>query len=305
MNFWIFANLNLYIMTNQEIIAFLDKFDLSVYKHASNITAKFNNWEKLNPTQKEALPIIANEYFNFINDNNKITGYSEQNIHERTSLLNKYYEFIKENQYDNVFTSQGKFRPTILEEFMYVLFKDLIEEVKVNLEDENNNLKVGSSRAYTNLFFSGSNFQNFVNSPQIGINDKDQDFAIYRPIEITIGNSNSITTNLPIVAIENKTYIDKTMLEGSIATAEKIKSGNPYSLFFIVTENYDVDLKVDPIYSKIDQIYVLRKSKRSRGHPIQPIYSDVLIDLVEQVKTHLNRNWSDVSTKLSNSGKIL
>lgn len=292
-------------MNNQELIAFLNTLDLSVYKHASNIIAKFGNWATLSQAQKNALPIIANEYYNFINANNQIIGYSEENITARTVLLNNYYNFINVNQYDNVFTSQGKFRPTILEEFMYILFKDLINEVKVNLEDANNNLRVGSSRAYTNLFFSGSNFQEFVNSPQIGINDKDQDFAIYRPISITIGDSNSINTNLPIVAIENKTYIDKTMLEGSIATAEKVKSGNPYSLFFIVTENYDVDLKVDPIYSKIDQIYVLRKSKRAKNQPMQPIYSDVLVDLVSEVRIHLTRNWSDVSAKLSNTGKIL
>jgi len=292
-------------MNNQELIAYLNTLDLSVYKHASNIIAKFGNWSTLSQTQKNALPIIANEYFNFISANNQIIGYSEENIISRTVLLNNYYNFINVNQYDNVFTSQGKFRPTILEEFMYILFKDLINEVKVNLEDANNNLRVGSSRAYTNLFFSGSNFQEFVNSPQIGINDKDQDFAIYRPISITIGDSNSINTNLPIVAIENKTYIDKTMLEGSIATAEKVKSGNPYSLFFIVTENYDVDLKVDPIYSKIDQIYVLRKSKRAKNQPMQPIYSDVLVDLVSEVRIHLTRNWSDVSAKLSNTGKIL
>ena len=292
-------------MNKQEIESFLNTLDLSVYKHASNIVAKIKNWDKLSETQKRVLPIIANEYYYFIYENNKLIGYSEEIIKERTILLNKYYDFINTNSYDNLFTSQGKFRSTILEEFMYILFKDLIHEVKVNLEDANHNLRVGSSRAYTNLFFSGSNFQDFVNSPQIGINDKDQDFAIYRPINITIGDSNTIKTNLPIVAIENKTYIDKTMLEGSIATAEKVKSGNPYSLFFIVTENYDVDLKVDPIYSKIDQIYVLRKSKRSKNQPMQPIYIDVLIDLVSEVKKHLTRNWSDVSAKLTNTGKIL
>ena len=237
-------------MTHEKIIAFLNILDLSVYKHASNIITKNNNWAKLNSNQKKALPEIAKNYCDYIISNNNIIGYSDENIEERTTLLNAYYDFINKNGYDNVFTSQGKFRPTILEEFMYILFKDLIDE---KISGIKNNLKVGSSKAYTNLFFSGSNFQEFVNAPQIGINDKDQDFAIYRPIQITIGDSNSISTNLPIVAIENKTYIDKTMLEGSIATAEKIKSGNPYSLFFIVTESYDVDLKVDPIYSKIDQ----------------------------------------------------
>lgn len=292
-------------MNNEELKEYFNTLDLTVYKHASNIIAKFNNWNKLSNVQKSALPLISNEYYNFIKRNNEIIGYSNEIINARTQLLNQYYDFINANDYDNVFTSQGKFRPTILEEFMYILFKDLINEVKSNIENSESNLKVGSSRAYTNLFFSGSNFQEFVTSPQIGINQKDQDFAIYRPIDIAIGGSNAIRTNLPVVAIENKTYIDKTMLEGSIATAEKIKSGNPYSLFFIVTENYDVDLKIDPIYSKINQIYVLRKSKRGGSEPIQPIYTDVLIDLVTEVRNHLTRNWSDVATKLTNSGKIL
>lgn len=292
-------------MSDTEILDFFKTLDLSVYKHVSNMIAKYNNWNKLSANQKSALPKIAKEYYEFVIKNLEIIGYSNEKITARTKLLNDYYNFINTNNYDNVFTPQSKFRSTILEEFMYILFKDLITELKENLHDENNNLRVGSAKAYTNLFFSGSNLETFVNSPQIGINDKDQDFAIYRPINITIGESNSVSTNLPIIAIENKTYIDKTMLEGSIATAEKIKSGNPYSIFFIVAENYDVDLKVDPIYSKIDQIYVLRKSKRGKNLPIQPIYADVLIDLVTVVKEHLKRNWSDVSAKLTNSGKIL
>jgi len=290
-------------MSSQEIIQYLKTLDLTVYKHASNIIAKYKATNH-SASQTNALPIIANEYYKYITQNNALVGYTDEIIIKRTEILNNYYNFINSNNYDNVFTSQGKFRPTILEEFMYILFKDLINDVKTKINDTHN-LKVGSSRAYTNLFFSGSNFENFVNSPQIGINQKDQDFAIYRPISISIGNSNAINTNLPIVAIENKTYIDKTMLEGSIATADKIKSGNPYSLFFIVAENYDVDLRIDPIYSKINQIYVLRKSKRGNNSTTLPIYSDVLIDLVKEVREHLTRNWSDVSAKLSNTGKIL
>ena len=32
-----------------------------------------------------------------------------------------------------------------------------------------------------------------------------------------------------------------------------------------IFENYDVDLNVDPAYSRIDQIYVLRKCKRKEA----------------------------------------
>lgn len=291
-------------MNNQELIAFLNTLDLSVYKHASNIIAKYNA-KNHSISQSNALPLIANEYYKFITQNNVLVGYTDEIIIKRTEILNNYYNFINSNNFDNVFTSQGKFRSTILEEFMYILFKDLIAELRNEMNDADEKFKLGSKKAYTNLFFSGANLKDFITSPQIGIHQKDQDFAIYRPISIKIGDSKPINTNLPIIAIENKTYIDKTMLEGSIATAEKIKSGNPYSLFIIVTENYDVDLKVDPIYSKIDQIYVLRKSKKAKNQPMLPIYSDVLVDLVSEVRTHLTRNWSDVSSKMTNTGKIL
>lgn len=290
-------------MNKEEIISYIKSTDLSVYKHGSNIIAKYNSWDKLTEIQKKAFPVIVEKYYIFLSENEKLKGHSDKIIEQRTLLLNNYYDFINANNYDNVFTSQGKFRPTILEEFMYILFRDLVAETKNKIYNGENDLKIGSATAYTNLFFLGANFESFIDSPSIGINQKDQYFAIYRPSDITIGTSNNIKTNLPIVAIENKTYIDKTMLEGSIATADKIKSGNPYSLYFIVTENYDVDLKIDPAYSKINQIYVLRKSKRKGV--LQPIFSDVLIDLVNYVKDHLTRNWSDVAKKMTDSGKII
>lgn len=290
-------------MNNQVIIDYLKNYDLTVYKHASNIITKHNNWNTLSDKQKAALPIIIEEYFKFLSENEKLKGFTEEIIVTRTILLNSYYDFIKSNNYDNVFTSQGKFRPTILEEFMYVLFKDLISEIKSKINNGDNNLNLGSIKAYTNLYFSGLNFESFVKSPQIGIHQKDQDFAIYKPVEIVSGNNKIVKTNLPIVSIENKTYIDKTMLDGSISTAEKIKSGNPYSLYIIIAERYAVGLEVDPVYSKIDQIYILRKDNKK--DTMEPIYSDVLIDLVSFVKSHLERNWSDVGSKLKNLGKII
>lgn len=290
-------------MIKPDIIIYLKSLDNKVYKHASNILAKFKRWDKLTEVRKNALPIIAEKYYAFSKENESLIGFSDEIIVKRTQLLNDYYDFINVNNYDNIFTSQGKFRPTIIEEFMYLLFRDLIISKKNEIDDSSNYIKIGGSRAYTNLYFSGSNFNEFITAPKIGINQKDQDFAIYRSIDITIGKSNVVKTNLPIIAIENKTYIDKTMLEGSIATAEKIKSGNPYSMYFIVTENYDVDLKIDPAYSKINQIYVLRKGKRKGV--LKPIHSDVLIDLVREVENHLNRNWSNVESKLLNKGKII
>ena len=61
----------------------------------------------------------------------------------------------------------------------------------------------------------------------------------------------------------NYNCLDKTMYEGSVATADKIKTGNPYCLFYLVTETYDISSDVDIQTSKIDDIYVLRKQIRT------------------------------------------
>ena len=135
------------------------------------------------------------------------------------------------------------------------------------------------------------------------IHEKDQDFAIYRRVEIQADGERRIV-NVPVVSIECKTYIDKTMLEGSVATAEKIKMGNPYCLFIVVTEWYDVSYEVDPKYSRIDQIYVLRREKR-RASTSSLIHADVVIDLFELVRDHPRREWSQIEEKVKREGKVL
>ncbi len=86
------------------------------------------------------------------------------------------------------------------------------------------------------------------------------------------------------------------MLDGSIATASKIKSGNPYCLFFIVCETYEVGKQVDPQYTDIDQIYSLRKSdKRGSRDPFQ---AEIILDLFNKVKNHLGFEIINHSAKI-------
>ena len=281
----------------------LKLLDGTKYIHAANYIQKYKNYNELSAIQKKALDLLLPQYRKFLEGNKKLSGHTKDIIQKRTMLLNTYFDYITNNGFDNTFTAQSKFRPTIMEEFMYIVFADLIDQIKSKISDSNDNLKLGGTKAYTNLYFAAKNLEEFVREPKIGVNQKDQDFAIFRPITLNIENTGNIQTNLPIVAIENKTYIDKTMLEGSIATAEKIKSGNPYSLFIIVTETYEVDLSVDPAYSRIDQIYVLRKSKRRDGR--QQIYHEVVFDLVDNIYNHLIRNWSDIEQKMRDTGRII
>jgi hypothetical protein len=265
--------------------------------HGNNILTKLENLSYRENKQRKQLFKVIKEYKKWHTLNEKLKGYSGAIIKQRVRWLNKYKDFI-----ENVdFSPQSKFHSSVLEEFLYYLFKDFIEKLNLKIKNTSKTRKLllGGIRAYTNLYFSPKNIEEFIKNPSIKINEKDLDFAIYKSIPITVEEREE-TINVPIVAIECKTYIDKTMLEGSIATAEKIKNGNPHCLFIVVTEWYSVDLMVDPAYSRIDQIFVLRK----RNHN-NPIYPEVVKVFFNFVKKHLEKNWSDIESKLKTEGKIL
>lgn len=268
--------------------------------HASNICTKSVRGVKTK--EKKALEDVIPIYTKYLESQKRLKGYSEDIIKERVRLLNEYYQDYNHLQLDSVFSSQGKFRSTILEEFMFLLFRDYVANLKYKYKDADNLIQGGAAKAYTNLYFTASGIENFVKEPNVEINVKDQDFAIYRKVELSIdGKGKEI--KVPIVAVENKTYLDKTMLEGVIATAEKLKSGNPYTRFVVVSENYDVDLKVDPVYSRIDQIYVLRKSKRKEY--FSPIDADVVIRFFKETKQHIERPWPNIEMKMREEGVIM
>lgn len=53
---------------------------------------------------------------------------------------------------------------------------------------------------------------------------------------LNAGDSEEHFFDIPVVAIECKTYLDKTMLEGSSRAAEEVKARNPNGLYIVVME---------------------------------------------------------------------
>lgn len=268
--------------------------------HASNIITKCS--DKMEQKQEEALQLIIPRYADYLREMLSLTGCDRTTVGLKVMHLNKYYNFLHEGRLDGAFSAQGKFRSTILEEFLFLLFKDYVKK----LQDDNNAAKLldsGSVKAYTNIYFKAKNFQDFIKSPEIGVNEKDQDYAIYRNFDITINDATSMVVRIPAVAVEAKTYIDKTMLDSIIATAEKIKTGNPHTRFIAVAERYDVSFSVDPAYSRIDQIYILRKSMRKNQW--MDIDENVVWRMVDETIGHLQRPWSDIETRLKEDGVII
>lgn len=268
--------------------------------HASNIITKASG--NLTAKEKDALGMLIPKYASYLKKMLDLSQYDKTAIGKKVDYLNEYYNFMHNNELDRVFSAQGKFRPTILEEFLFLLFKDYVDVVKER-DDNENVLDSGAVKAYSNLYFKAKNFRDFIKSPEIGVNEKDQDYAIFRTFDISINKADPLQIRIPALAIEAKTYIDKTMLDSIIATAEKIKSGNPHTRFIAVAERYDVSFAVDPAYSRIDQIYILRKTMR-KSEWID-IDKKVVWRLFEETIKHLERPWSDIEARIKDDGIII
>jgi len=253
--------------------------------HASNILAKLNNNENIDFLLK-----CADRYFEFH------SNFNISNLDNSVDYWNMYLNFVRTNNKNAngkpIFTAQSKFEPTILEEVLYRIFKEF----------ETENIRIGGIKAFSNMFFSPTDFENFKEHSNIKINTKDQDFAIYKQVDIITDNNEPTKAFVPVLAMECKTYLDKTMLEGSIATAEKVKNGNPYCRFCIVTERYDVDRRVDIKNSRIDQIYILKKDAKKSNADKIGIARDVVKLIYEDTKRHLNSKWADIEKSIREKG---
>ena len=147
------------------------------------------------------------------------------------------------------------------------------------------------------------NYKDMVSNPCVCIEKKDHDFVIGVSIQTKMHCAGSEKTEdmiiqVPAVAIECKTYLDKTMLEGASTAGAQLKTRNPNALYFVVAEWLKLTENVNPKKYKIDQIYILRKQKNTdrefRFLPTyvkNPIYFDVVEHIFSTVRVHLSADW--------------
>jgi Bpu10I restriction endonuclease len=217
-------------------------------------------------------------------------------IEQRVLSLTTYKDFIDQQHYAEKFDSRSNLHSSVLEEFMFYLFRDMITELSAASV-------IGRSRTFKDLFFMPASFQGMTRFASVAIERKDHDFIIGTRINANFKVEGSISDephvfDLPAVAIECKTYLDKTMLEGSSTTAEQLKSRNPNALYIVVAEWLKLTQSINLKKYKVDQIFVLRKQRNTdreyRYLPTyekNPIYLDVVLRLFEQVRAHLTMNW--------------
>lgn len=217
-------------------------------------------------------------------------------IQQRVSLLNEYKDFIDQQHYAEKFDSRSNLHSSVLEEFMYYLFKDLVSEYS-------NNALIGKAHVFKDIFFRADNYEFMIKKANAKIETKDHDFTIGVKINSamnTLGYSDveKYTWDIPAVAIECKTYLDKTMLQDASTAAEELKHRNPNAMYIVVTEWLKLTDSVNLKKFKIDQIYVVRKQKNTDrelryedNYIKNPIYPDVIFHLFSSVREFLTKDW--------------
>lgn len=257
--------------------------DVESRQYLAEIRVKYDEWK------------VANE--NLIGPLSALTDNDAEIIRQRVALFNNYKDFLDQQHYAEKFDSRSNLHSSVLEEFIYFLFKDLVKEFSANA-------LIGKSHAFKDIFFQPTSFKEMVDNPNAKIEKKDHDFVIGVNIQASLtcdGSNNSQLESLqiPAVAIECKTYLDKTMLEGSSNAADQILLRNPNAIYLVVAEWLKLTDKVNLKKYKVDQIYVLRKQKNTdrefryaETYVKNPIYADVVSHLFFYVKNHLLSDWS-------------
>lgn len=272
--------------------------------HGDNILQKENN---VVPKSKEEqlLKEIRKKYNDWKLANEILRGpVAEQSVNDthiiekRTKLFNDYKDFIDQKVYAEAFDSRSNLHSSVLEEFVYYLFRDLVASISTNA-------LIGKSHAYKDIFYSSSSFREMVARPSFHIEKKDHDFVIGVDIKASFkcNGSNEIQTEtlqIPAVAIECKTYLDKTMLEGASNAAAQLLVVNPNALYIVLSEWLKLTDDINLRKYKVDQIYILRKQKNTdrkfRLLPTyikNPIYPDVVMHLFNAVRHHLTSEWNN------------
>jgi len=274
-----------------------------MFVHGNNLTEKENHKSKYqDAVSKSYLKEIREKYDNWKKANLELIGpmlntpNTDEIIRERVRLFIGYKDFIDEQKYAETFDSRSNLHSTVLEEFMYYLFKDIV----CKLSDS---ALIGKAPTIKDFFFLPSNFRAMLMKPHLKIEEKVHDFVIGVNICASFicerqEEKEEQIFPVPAITIECKTYLDKTMLEGSSSSANQLKTINPNALYIVVAEWLKLTEAVNLNKYNVDQIYIIRKQKNTdrefrflSTYEKNPICSNVVIHLFNFVKEHLTTDW--------------
>ena len=270
--------------------------DAKSRKYLREIRKRYDQWGKANEALTGRLRIA---------DPN-----DSELIRKRVALATDYKDFLDQQHFAEHFDARSNLHSSLLEEFIYFLFRDLVTGFTKDA-------LIGKAHTFKDIFFVAPNFDSMVAEPHARIEEKDHDFVIGVNISARLKCAGqkleqSQQLQIPAVAIECKTYLDKTMLEGASTAAEQLKTRNPNAIYIVVAEWLKLTESVNLKKYKVDQIYILRKQKNTDrefrylpGYQKNPIHPDAVEHLFNLVRDHLTRDWQGGVTHGLERGYLL
>ncbi|WP_229364890.1 Bpu10I family restriction endonuclease [Picosynechococcus sp. NKBG042902] len=213
-----------------------------MFVHGNNLEQKENHRTKYRDRESKCyLAEIRSRYDKWKDNNENLVGpikfhadNDDDILKKRVELLNNYKEFLDQQHYAEKFDSRSNLHSSVLEEFLYYLFRDLVSSISEHA-------LIGKSHSFKDIFFRSSNYADMLKKPNALIEIKDHDFSIGCSItsEMLCKGSEESEIHkwdIPAVAIECKTYLDKTMLQDVSTAAEQLKQKNPNAMYMVVAE---------------------------------------------------------------------
>ena len=167
--------------------------DAESCKYLAEIRVRYNQWKAAN----EALigPVSESSKDDIVI------------LTERVRLLNDYKDFVDQQHYAEKFDSRSNLHSSVLEEFLYYLFRDLVKGISANS-------LIGKSHSFKDVFFRAPSYKEMVKRPHALIEKKDHDFAIGASIKASMYCAGSDAPeihdwDIPAVAIECKNILIK------------------------------------------------------------------------------------------------
>ncbi len=289
-----------------------------MFVHGNNLEQKENHLTKYKDVDSRRYLIeIRTRYNQWKADNEQLFGPTANKgekdseiISKRVELLNDYKNFLDQQHYAEKFDSRSNLHSSVLEEFMFYFFRDFVKGIS-------DKALIGKSHSFKDIFFRSPSYAEMIKQPHALIEIKDHDFAIGTSIKTTMKCNGSDVIeehhwDIPAVAIECKTYLDKTMLQDVSTAAEQLKQKNPNAMYIVIAEWLKLTESVNLKKYKIDQIYVLRKQKNTDrefrydvNYQKNPIYADVLEHCFNSVRDFLTVDWEGSISHGLNRGFLL
>lgn len=290
---------------------------MTLTPHKDKLLAAIDNPKAA--ADKELLIEAYTSYEHWIASLNALTSRGDKRVEEMTALLNEYkdnleVEIIIRRGSDFLKRQKGQMKldNSVIEEFLIYLVNDHI------LDNLPNGIETGSQTAFMSFSFRPRNINALLESPEIVIKEKDQDFTIGKSIHYQFSPSDTFEGQntargklfLAVFAAEVKVNYDKTMFQECCGTASRLKYGCPLSKYYALVEYLDMQPE-DVRLTDIDNVFLLRKAKRLpyekrsiyaevlAQHRNYPISADVMKAFVKEMQEFINATWYDPDAALN------